>query len=214
MKFFIDTANLKEIREAAGWGILDGVTTNPTLVAREKTAFADLIREICRVVPGPVSVECVASEAGPIVEEARRLAALAPNVVVKIPITREGLKATRTLSQEGIGVNTTLVFSTAQALLAAKAGTRFVSPFIGRLDDIAQEGMDLVREILAVYENYALPTEVIVASIRHPRHVIEAALLGAHIATIPFAVLDKLSHHPLTDIGIEKFLKDWGQAAK
>ena len=214
MKFFIDTANLKEIREAAGWGILDGVTTNPTLVAREKTAFADLIRAICRGVAGPVSVECVASEAGPIVEEARRLAALAPNVVVKIPITREGLKATRTLSQEGIGVNTTLVFSTAQALLAAKAGTRFVSPFIGRLDDIAQEGMDLVREILAVYENYALPTEVIVASIRHPRHVIEAALLGAHIATIPFAVLDKLSHHPLTDIGIEKFLKDWGQAAK
>jgi len=214
MKFFIDTANLKEIREAAGWGILDGVTTNPTLVAREKTAFADLIGEICRLVPGPVSVECVAAEAGPIVEEARRLAGLAPNVVVKIPMTREGLKATRTLSQEGIGVNTTLVFSTAQALLAAKAGTRFVSPFIGRLDDISQEGMDLVREIVTVFENYQLPTEVIVASIRHPRHVIEAALLGAHVATIPFAVLDKLFHHPLTDIGIDKFLKDWGRAVK
>lgn len=214
MKFFIDTANLKEIREAAGWGILDGVTTNPTLVAREKKALEDLIRDICRAVPGPVSVECVASEAGPIVEEARRLAALAPNVVVKIPLTREGLKATRTLSQEGIGVNTTLVFSTAQALLAAKAGSRFVSPFIGRLDDISQEGMDLIREILTIYENYRLPTEVIVASVRHPRHVIEAALLGAHIATIPFAVLDKLFHHPLTDIGIEKFLEDWGRAVK
>jgi transaldolase len=214
MKFFIDTANLKEIREAAGWGILDGVTTNPTLVAREKTAFNDLIRDICRAVPGPVSVECVASEAGPIVEEARRLAALAPNVVVKIPLTREGLKATRTLSQEGIGVNTTLVFSTAQALLAAKAGSRFVSPFIGRLDDISQEGMDLVREMLTIFENYRFPTEVIVASVRHPRHIIEAALLGAHIATVPFAVLDKLFHHPLTDIGIEKFLKDWGQAVK
>lgn len=214
MKFFIDTANLNEIREAAGWGILDGVTTNPTLVAREKTAFADLIGEICRLVPGPVSVECVASEAGPIVEEARRLAKLAPNIVVKIPLTREGLKATRTLSQEGIGVNTTLVFSAAQALLAAKAGSRFVSPFIGRLDDISQEGMDLVREIVTVFENYQLQTEVIVASIRHPRHVIEAALLGAPIATIPFAVLDKLFHHPLTDIGIERFLKDWSQAVK
>ncbi|MBN2198907.1 MAG: fructose-6-phosphate aldolase [Candidatus Aminicenantes bacterium] len=214
MKFFIDTANLEEIREAAGWGILDGVTTNPTLVAREKTAFADLVAEICRVVPGPVSVECVASEAGPIVEEARRLAAMAPNIAVKIPLTREGLKATRTLAQEGIKVNTTLVFSTAQALLAAKAGSRFVSPFIGRLDDISQEGMDLVREILTVFENYRFQAEVIVASIRHPRHVIEAALLGAHIATVPFAVLEKLFHHPLTDIGIDKFLKDWGRAVK
>ncbi len=214
MKFFIDTANLKEIREAAGWGILDGVTTNPTLVAREKTPFADLIREICRVVPGPVSVECVASEADALVEEARRLTSLASNIVVKIPMTREGLKATRILSQEGIGVNTTLVFSTAQALLAAKAGSRFVSPFIGRLDDISHEGMDLIREIVTVYENYGLKTEVIVASIRHPRHVIEAALLGASIATIPFSVLDKLFHHPLTDKGIETFLKDWAQVTK
>jgi len=214
MKFFLDTANLDEIREVAGWGILDGVTTNPTLMAKEKMNFADLIKEICKIVAGPVSVECVAVKAQDIIEEGRRLARLAPNIVVKIPITKDGLKATRLLSQEGIGVNTTLVFSPTQALLAAKAGSRFVSPFIGRLDDISQEGMDLIREILSIYENYDLRTEVIVASIRHPRHVVEAALLGAHIATIPFAVMDKLLAHPLTDIGIDKFLKDWGKVAK
>jgi transaldolase len=214
MKFFLDTANLDEIREVAGWGILDGVTTNPTLMAKEKMNFADLIKEICKIVAGPVSVECVAVKAQDIIEEARRLARLAPNIVVKIPITKEGLKATRFLSPEGIGVNTTLVFSPAQALLAAKAGSRFVSPFIGRLDDISQEGMDLIGEILSIYENYDLRTEVIVASIRHPRHVIEAALLGAPIVTVPFAVMDKLLAHPLTDIGIDKFLKDWGQVAK
>jgi transaldolase len=214
MKFFLDTANLDEIREVAGWGILDGVTTNPTLMAKEKMNFAGLIKEICKIVAGPVSVECVAVKAQDIIEEARRLARLAPNIVVKIPITKEGLKATRLLSPEGIGVNTTLVFSPAQALLAAKAGSRFVSPFIGRLDDISQEGMDLVGEILSIYENYDLRTEVIVASIRHPRHVIEAALLGAPIVTVPFAVMDKLLAHPLTDIGIDKFLKDWGQVAK
>jgi transaldolase len=214
MKFFLDTANLEEIREVAGWGILDGVTTNPSLMAKEKMGFADLVRQICKVVPGPVSVECVAGQAQDIIEEARRHARLAPNVAVKIPITKDGLKATRLLSQEGIAVNTTLVFSPTQALLAAKAGSRFVSPFIGRLDDISQEGMDLVREILAIFENYAFKTEVIVASIRHPRHVVEAALLGAHIATVPFAVMDKLLGHPLTDIGIQKFLKDWGKVAK
>jgi transaldolase len=214
MKFFLDTANLEEIREVAGWGILDGVTTNPSLMAKEKMSFADLIQEICRVVSGPVSVECVADKAPDIVEEGRRLAKMAPNIAVKIPITKDGLKATRLLSQEGVGVNTTLVFSPSQALLAAKAGSRFVSPFIGRLDDISQEGMDLIREILAIYENYNFPTEVIVASIRHPRHVVEAALLGAHIATVPFAVMDKLLAHPLTDIGIQKFLKDWGKVAK
>jgi len=214
MKFFLDTANLEEIREVAGWGILDGVTTNPSLMAKEKMSFADLIKEICRVVSGPVSVECVADKAPDIVEEARRLAKMAPNIAVKIPITKDGLKATRLLSREGVGVNTTLVFSPSQALLAAKAGSRFVSPFIGRLDDISQEGMDLIREILAIYENYNFPTEVIVASIRHPRHVVEAALLGAHIATVPFAVMDKLLAHPLTDIGIQKFLKDWGKVAK
>jgi len=214
MKFFLDTANLDEIREVAGWGILDGVTTNPTLMAKEKMNFADLIKEICKIVAGPVSVECVAVKAQDIIEEARRLARLAPNIVVKIPITKDGLKATRLLSPEGIGVNTTLVFSPAQALLAAKAGSRFVSPFIGRLDDISQEGMDLIGEILSIYENYDLRTEVIVASIRHPRHVIEAALLGAPIVTVPFAVMDKLLAHPLTDVGIDKFLKDWGQVAK
>ncbi len=214
MKFFLDTANLEEIREVAGWGILDGVTTNPSLMAKEKMSFADLIKEICRVVSGPVSVECVADKAQDIVEEGRRLAKMAPNIAVKIPITKDGLKATRLLSQEGVGVNTTLVFSPSQALLAAKAGSRFVSPFIGRLDDISQEGMDLIREILAIYENYNFPTEVIVASIRHPRHVVEAALLGAHIATVPFAVMDRLLAHPLTDIGIQKFLKDWGKVAK
>jgi transaldolase len=214
MKFFLDTANLDEIREVAGWGILDGVTTNPTLMAKEKMNFADLIKEICKIVAGPVSVECVAVKAQDIIEEARRLARLAPNIVVKIPITKDGLKATRLLSPEGIGVNTTLVFSPAQALLAAKAGSRFVSPFIGRLDDISQEGMDLIGEILSIYENYDLRTEVIVASIRHPRHVIEAALLGAPIVTVPFAVMDKLLAHPLTDIGIDKFLKDWGKVAK
>jgi transaldolase len=214
MKFFLDTANLEEIREVAGWGILDGVTTNPSLMAKEKMGFADLVREICKAVPGPVSVECVSVRAEDIIEEARRHARLAPNVVVKIPITKEGLKATCVLAGEGIGVNTTLVFSSGQALLAAKAGSRFVSPFIGRLDDISQEGMDLIREILSIYENYSLAAEVIVASIRHPRHVIEAALLGAQVATVPFAVMEKLLHHPLTDIGIEKFLKDWGQVKK
>ena len=214
MKFFLDTANLSEIKEVAGWGILDGVTTNPSLVSKEKTPFEELIREICGVCPGPVSVECVASQAEEIVEEARRLAGLAPNVAVKIPIGLEGLKATRVLSQEGIQVNTTLIFSPSQALLAAKAGSRFVSPFIGRLDDISQEGMEVVEQILLIFDNYGFGTEVIVASIRHPRHVVDAALLGAHIATIPYSVIAKLVSHPLTDIGNERFLKDWGKVKK
>jgi len=214
MKFFLDTANLAEIKEVAGWGILDGVTTNPSLCAKENMAFEDLIKEICRFCPGPVSVECISTQAAEIVPEARRLAALAPNVAVKIPIGLEGLKATRILSQEGIQVNTTLIFSPSQALLAAKAGSRFVSPFIGRLDDISQEGMEVIEQILVIFDNYAFDTEVIVASIRHPRHVVDAALLGAHIATIPYSVIDKLAKHPLTDIGIEKFLKDWGKVKK
>lgn len=214
MKFFLDTANLDEIREVASWGILDGVTTNPSLCAKEKIKFEDLIREICSVVSGPVSVECISIKAGEIIAEARELAKLAANVVVKIPVCLEGLKATRVLAQEGIKVNMTLVFSSNQALLAAKAGARFVSPFIGRLDDISQEGMALVDEIMAMYENYDFETEVIVASIRHPRHVVEAALVGAHIATIPFSVVDKMIKHPLTDIGMEKFLKDWGKVKK
>jgi len=214
MKFFLDTANLAEIKEVAGWGILDGVTTNPSLCAKENVAFEDLVKEICRFCPGPVSVECVSVQAAEIVPEARRLAALAPNIAVKIPIGLEGLKATRVLSQEGIQVNTTLIFSPSQALLAAKAGSRFVSPFIGRLDDISQEGMEVIEQILVIFDNYAFDTEVIVASIRHPRHVVDAALLGAHIATIPYSVIDKLAKHPLTDIGIEKFLKDWGKVKK
>jgi transaldolase len=214
MKFFLDTANLAEIKEVAGWGILDGVTTNPSLCAKENMGFEDLVREICRLCPGPVSVECVSARSAEIVPEARKLAALASNIAVKIPIGLEGLKATRILSQEGIMVNTTLIFSPSQALLAAKAGSRFVSPFIGRLDDISQEGMEIIEQILAIFDNYALETEVIVASIRHPRHVVDAALLGAHIATIPYAVIDKLIKHPLTDIGVERFLKDWGKVKK
>ena len=214
MKFFLDTANLAEIKEVAGWGILDGVTTNPSLCAKENMGFEDLVKEICRVCPGPVSVECVSARAAEIVPEARKLAALASNVAVKIPIGLDGLKATKVLSQEGIMVNTTLIFSPSQALLAAKAGSRFVSPFIGRLDDISQEGMEIIEQILAIYDNYAFETEVIVASIRHPRHVVDAALLGAHIATIPYSVIDKLIKHPLTDIGVEKFLKDWGKVKK
>ncbi len=214
MKFFLDTANLKEITEAASWGILDGVTTNPTLVSKESLKFEDLITRICHIVKGPVSVECVGTTAEEIVPEARTLAQIAENVVIKIPITLEGLKAIKTLSQEDIAVNTTLIFSAGQALLAAKAGARYVSPFIGRLDDIQLEGMGLVDEIVTIYSNYAIETEIIVASIRHPRHVIEAALAGADIATVPYAVMEKLVSHPLTDIGIEKFLKDWGKVKK
>jgi transaldolase len=214
MKFFLDTANLDEIREIAAWGVVDGVTTNPSLCSKERMRFEDLIREICRTVPGPVSVECVSSEAGEIVKEARELAAIAPNVVIKIPVCVEGLKATKVLAGEGIKVNMTLVFSANQALLAAKAGASYVSPFIGRLDDISQEGMGLIEEIVTLFENFRLGTEVIVASIRHPRHVIESGLLGADIATIPAAVLEKMIKHPLTDAGMEKFLKDWAKVEK
>jgi transaldolase len=193
MKIFLDTANLKQIKEAVSWGIIDGVTTNPTLCSREEEAFEDLIKEICRIVSGPISVECV----------------LADNVVVKIPIGIEGLKAIKALAQEGIQANTTLVFSPLQALLAAKAGARYVSPFVGRLDDISHDGMDLVDQIVSIFNNYGFDTEVIVASIRHPLHIVETALIGADIATLPFAALEKMVKHPLTDIGIERFLKDW-----
>lgn len=209
MKFFLDTANLDEIREVASWGILDGVTTNPTLVAKESGAFEHLIRDICAIVSGPVSAEAVAAKVAEIFPEARALAGIAPNVVVKIPVGIEGLKATKILAAENVPVNMTLVFSASQALLAAKAGARFVSPFIGRLDDASEDGMSLIEEIVTIFENYRIDTEIIVASIRHPRHVVEAALLGADIATIPYAVMAKLVHHPLTDAGIERFLKDW-----
>lgn len=214
MKIFLDTANLEQISEAASWGILDGVTTNPTLVSKEKITFTNLIKKICKIVPGPVSVECVSTKTDAIVKEARKHAKLADNVVVKVPICVEGLKAIKVISQEGIQVNTTLIFSPNQAILAAKAGARFVSPFVGRLDDIAHEGMDLVDQILAIFDNYGFDTEVIVASIRHPLHVLEAALIGADIATVPFSVLEKMVKHPLTDVGIERFLKDWGKVKK
>jgi len=214
MKFFLDTANLEEIRELASWGIVDGVTTNPSLCAKESQKFDHLIQEICRIVPGPVSVECVSVVAADIVVEARRLAAAAPNVVIKIPVSADGLKATKTLAAEGIKVNMTLIFSANQALLAAKAGASYVSPFIGRLDDAGQEGMELIEEIVTIFENYRIETEVIVASVRHPRHVVEAALLGADIATIPASILKKMVAHPLTTAGIETFLKDWAKVQK
>jgi len=214
MKLFLDSAKLDEIREVASWGILDGVTTNPSLCSKESSSFEENMRAICALTSGPVSAECVSPRAGDIVTEARVLARIAPNIAVKIPVGLEGLKATKTLDGEGIAVNMTLVFSSGQALLAAKAGARFVSPFIGRLDDVSEDGMALIEEIIQIFENYRFKTEVIVASVRHPRHVIEAARLGADIATVPFGVMEKLVRHPLTDIGIERFLADWRKIKK
>ncbi|MCK8817842.1 fructose-6-phosphate aldolase [Natroniella sulfidigena] len=212
MKFFIDTANLEEIKEAASLGVIDGVTTNPSLVAKEGDVdFHTRIKEICELVDGPVSAEVISLEAEGMIEEARELAELARNVVVKIPMTVEGLKAVKTLSEEGIKTNVTLVFSANQALLAAKAGATYISPFVGRLDDIAHEGLQLIEDIAIILDNYGLESEIITASIRHPQHVKQAALIGADIATIPFDVIGKLSSHPLTDNGIEKFLNDWEQ---
>lgn len=209
MKFFIDTANLEEIKKANEFGLLDGVTTNPTLVAKEGRSFEDLIKEICEIVNGPVSAEVISVQAEEMVKEARRLAKFADNIVVKIPMITEGIKATRILSKENISTNVTLVFSPLQALIAAKAGATFVSPFIGRLDDISSIGMGIVEDIVSIYENYGFETEVIVASIRNPVHVLDAALIGAHVATIPFKVLIQLTEHPLTKIGLDRFLEDW-----
>jgi transaldolase len=209
MKFFIDTANVNEINKAQDLGLIDGVTTNPTLVARENREFKSLIKEICEIVTGPVSAEVISLEYEGMVKEAKELSKLAENVVVKIPMTENGLKAVKTLSEEGINTNVTLVFSPLQALLAAKAGATFVSPFIGRLDDISHTGMELVKQIMEIYFNYGYDTEVIVASVRNPLHVLEAAKMGADIATIPYKVLMQFVKHPLTDIGIEKFLNDW-----
>lgn len=209
MKFFIDTANLAEIREANAMGILDGVTTNPSLIAKEKKPFKETILEICNVVDGPVSVEVVALDAKGMIGEAEEFATWHKNVVVKLPTTREGLKACKHVTAEGIRTNLTLCFSPNQALMVAKAGATYVSPFLGRLDDIGHVGMDLVKDILQIYRNYGFKTQVLAASLRHPLHVIDAALAGAHVSTIPFKVLDQMIKHPLTDKGIENFLKDW-----
>ncbi len=209
MKFFIDSASVAEIREVASWGILDGVTTNPSLVAKEKKSFRQVLDEILKIVDGPVSAEVVSTEARGMVEEGRSLAKIHRNIVVKIPLLTEGLKAVKILAQEGIRSNVTLCFSATQALLAAKAGASYISPFIGRLDDISQVGMDLIRSIKTIYGNYGFRTEILVASVRHPVHILEAALVGAHVATAPFSVLEKLVKHPLTDIGLARFLADW-----
>jgi transaldolase len=214
MKFFIDTANVKEIREAASLGVVDGVTTNPSLIAKEGRDFKQVIEEICSIVDGPISAEAVSLKADDMIAEGETLAKIHKNVAVKLPMTKDGLKATKVLAGKGIPVNMTLVFSPTQALLAAKVGAAYVSPFVGRLDDISHYGMDLVRQIVTIYGNYGFGTEVIVASVRNPVHVVDAALAGAHIATIPFAVIDQLVKHPLTDIGIEKFLADWKKLEK
>lgn len=209
MKFFIDTANLAEIKEAASMGLLDGVTTNPSLMAKENADRDTRIKEICEIVEGPVNAEVVSVATAGMIKEAKALAKLASNVVVKLPMTPDGIKATKALAQVGIKVNVTLVFSPLQALLAAKAGAAFVSPFVGRLDDIATPGMDLVEQILVIYDNYGYDTEIIVASIRNPIHVLETALMGADIATMPFKVINQLAKHPLTDIGLQAFLDDY-----
>lgn len=209
MKLFIDTANVDEIREAYSLGVICGVTTNPSLIAREGRNFAGVVREIASIVDGPISAEAVSLEAGAMVAEAVELAAIHPNIVVKIPMTADGLKATKILSQKGIRTNVTLVFSANQALLAARAGASYVSPFVGRLDDISQDGMLLIYDIMQIFDRYELQAEVISASIRHPVHVTESAKAGAHIATVPYKVLMQMINHPLTDAGIEKFLKDW-----
>jgi len=209
MKFFIDTANVAEIREASNMGMVDGVTTNPTLIAKEGRDFKEIITEICEIVDGPISAEAISLDADGMIKEARDLAKIHENIVVKIPMTIDGMKAVKTLSSEGIHTNVTLVFSPLQALMAAKAGATYVSPFVGRLDDLSQDGMTLVEQILNMYTNYGFETEIIVASVRNPLHVLSAAMMGAHIATIPFKVLDKLAAHPMTDKGIQAFLADW-----
>ncbi len=214
MKFYLDTANVKEIQEAASLGLLDGVTTNPSLVAKEGRSFKEMLVEICNIVDGPISAEVVSVEADAMVKEGKELAKIHKNIVVKVPLIAEGLKATKRLAAEGIKVNVTLCFSPTQALLAAKAGAWCVSPFIGRLDDISSNGMELIRQILTIYKNYDYKTFVLVASVRHPQHVVEAALAGGHICTMPFSIYQMMIKHPLTDIGLKKFLADWESQAK
>lgn len=212
MKFFIDTANINEIKEAQSFGILDGVTTNPSLVAKEGKDFRLLLDEILSIVDGPVSAEVISTDFEGILKEAREYAAIHKNIVVKVPLIKEGLKAVKLLSSENIKTNVTLCFSPTQALLAAKAGATYISPFVGRLDDISTDGMDLISQIIQIYRNYKFDTQVLVASIRHPLHVVQAALMGADVCTIPFNVIDKLFNHPLTDLGLEKFLSDWNKS--
>jgi transaldolase len=214
MKFFIDTADVKEIREAAAMGLVDGVTTNPSLVAKTGRKFRDILLEICDIVKGPVSAEVTSTQYDGIMREARELAALRGNIVVKVPLIAEGLKAVRTLTDEGVKTNVTLCFSSTQALLAAKAGATYISPFVGRLDDISTDGMQLIGEILEIYEHYNYTTEVLVASVRSPMHVQQAARMGAHVATCPLSVLFQLAKHPLTDLGLAKFLSDWEKVPK
>ena len=214
MKFFLDTANITEIKEAARMGMLDGVTTNPSLIAKEAGDFEEIIKAICDIVDGPVNAEVISLDTDGMVAEGRHLSEIHSNIVVKIPMTVEGLKAVRILAGEGIKTNVTLIFSPLQALMAAKAGASFVSPFVGRLDDLSQEGLALVEQIVEIYSNYAYDTEIIVASVRNPLHVLDAAMMGADIATIPFKVLSKLAAHPLTDKGIESFLADWNRSQK
>jgi len=214
MKFYLDTASVKEIHEAASLGLLDGVTTNPSLVAKEGRVFREVLTEICNIVDGPVSAEVVSLEAEAMVKEGKELAKIHKNIVVKVPLIPEGLKATKRLTAEGIRVNVTLCFSPTQALLAAKAGAWCVSPFIGRLDDISSNGMELIRQIVTIFRNYEYKTYVLVASVRHPQHVVEAALAGGHICTMPFAIFQQMVKHPLTDIGLKKFLADWDSQAR
>lgn len=214
MKFFIDTANIDEIKKALDMGMVDGVTTNPTLISRENKPFEEIIAEIAGIVDGPISAEVIALDSEGMLKEGRELAKISDNIVIKVPMTTDGLKATKAFTAEGIKTNVTLIFSTAQALLAAKAGATFVSPFVGRLDDIAQTGMDLVSDMMTIYDNYGYQSEVIVASVRSPMHVMDAALIGADIATIPFKVIAQLAKHPLTDLGMESFLKDWEKRRK
>jgi len=209
VKFFIDTADIQEIREVHSLGLIDGVTTNPSLVAKTGRGFSEVVSEICSLVKGPVSLETVSRDAQGMVREGEELVRYGKNVVVKVPLTTEGLKAVRILREQGIKTNVTLCFSPVQALLAAKAGAAYISPFVGRLDDISQSGMEVIEQIVKIYANYKFSTEVLVASIRHPIHVLTAALMGAHVATMPYAVLRQLAQHPLTDIGMERFLKDW-----
>ena len=214
MKFFLDTANIDEIRNAADYGLIDGVTTNPSLVSKEGRDFKEIILEITRIVDGPISAEVVSTDAAGILREAYDLAKIHENIVVKIPMIKEGMKALKQLSKDGIPTNVTLVFSANQALIAAKLGATYVSPFVGRLDDISEVGMDLIHDLVQIFDNYRFPTQILVASIRNPTHVREAALLGAHVATMPFKVLEQLLKHPLTDIGLERFLKDWEKMPK